>query len=590
MTETAAIQTRIGYMSQLFSLYSDLTVEENLAFFARLYGVSGVRRKERIDWALEMAGLGDRRDRLTAELPLGYKQRLALGSAVLHEPPILFLDEPTSGVDPLSRRNFWELIYDLASKGTTVFVTTHYMEEAEHCHRLALMNRGGLIALDSPKRLRDEMEAALFEVRTPDGLRAVEALKGLPEVLDVALFGRALHVTVGDAGGAGGCVGSTHTRGGRSDSRLKFKRLSAVARKEVLHLRRDPRSLILAFLLPVLLTVLFGYAISWDVDDIETAVLDQDRSKASRELLDAFRSSGYFRLSIFLEDPSEIRGLIDRGEVRIVLVIPPDFTRDLGAGRTARIQAIVDGTDANTANIAMGSAGGIVQSSSPRIPSGGARFLPPIRAESRVWYNEELSSRNMIVPGLVAVIMMIIAAMLTSLTIAREWERGTMEQLVATPVTRTEVVLGKMLPYIGIGLFDVFAVSAIGVLLFGVPLRGSPLLLMVLSIAFLVGALGMGMLISAVTRSQVLATQVAMVATYLPSFLLSGFMFDVKVMPRLLEWLTYLIPARYFLVVTRGIFLKGVGVEVLWGQGLLMIAFGVAGFVAAVSAFRKEIE
>ena len=371
---------------------------------------------------------------------------------------------------------------------------------------------------------------------------------------------------------------------------MSLVRLRAVARKEVLHLRRDPRSLILAFVLPVLLTVLFGYAISWDVNDIETAVLDQDRSKASRELLDAFRSSGYFRLSTFLEDPREIRGLIDRGEARMVLVIPPDFTRDLGAGRTARIQAIVDGSDANTANIAMGYARGIVQSYSLQIAFDGARLRPPIRAESRVWYNEELSSRNMIVPGLVAVIMMIIAAMLTSLTIAREWERGTMEQLAATPVTRTEVVLGKMLPYIGIGLFDVFAVSAIGVLLFGVPLRGSPLLLMVLSIAFLVGALGMGMLISAVTRSQVLATQVAMVATYLPSFLLSGFMFDVKVMPRLLEWLTYLIPARYFLVVTRGIFLKGVGVEVLWGQGLLMIAFGVAGFVAAVSAFRKEIE
>ncbi|MGH9390303.1 MAG: ATP-binding cassette domain-containing protein, partial [Vicinamibacteria bacterium] len=202
MTETAAIQARIGYMSQLFSLYGDLTVEENLAFFARLYGVSGARRKERIAWALEMAGLEDRRDRLTAELPLGYKQRLALGSAVLHEPPILFLDEPTSGVDPLSRRSFWELIYDLASKGTTVFVTTHYMEEAEHCHRLALMNRGRLIALDSPKRLRDEMKSPLFEIRTPDGLRAVESLKGLPEVLDVALFGRALHVIVGDAGGA----------------------------------------------------------------------------------------------------------------------------------------------------------------------------------------------------------------------------------------------------------------------------------------------------------------------------------------------------------------------------------------------------
>jgi ABC-2 type transport system ATP-binding protein len=196
LTETGAIQSRIGYMSQLFSLYGDLTVEENLAFFARLYGVSGRARGDRIEWALEMAGLADRRKRLTADLPLGHKQRLALGSAVLHEPRILFLDEPTSGVDPLSRRSFWELIYDLASKGTTVFVTTHYMEEAEHCHRLALMNRGRLIALDTPKRLRDQMTSPLFEVRTPDGLRAIEALRELPDVVDVALFGRALHVTV----------------------------------------------------------------------------------------------------------------------------------------------------------------------------------------------------------------------------------------------------------------------------------------------------------------------------------------------------------------------------------------------------------
>jgi ABC-2 type transport system permease protein len=371
---------------------------------------------------------------------------------------------------------------------------------------------------------------------------------------------------------------------------LRFGRVRAVARKELLHLRRDTRSLILAFLLPVLLTVLFGYAISWDVDDIRIAVLDEDRSKASRELLDAFRASGYFRLTGFLETPDEIQGAIDRGEVRMVLVIPPDFSRDLGAGRTASIQAVVDGSDANTANISMGYARGIVQSFSLELASQGIRPRPALLLESRVWYNEELSSRNMIVPGLVAVIMMIIAAMLTSLTIAREWERGTMEQLAATPLTRSEVVLGKMIPYVGIGLFDVLSVSAIGVLLFGVPLRGSLLLLMALSIAFLVGALGIGMLISAVTRSQVLATQVAMVATYLPSFLLSGFMYDVEVMPALLEGLTYLVPARYFLVVTRGIFLKGVGLEVLAAQAVLMVAFGAAGFLAAVRVFRKELE
>jgi ABC-2 type transport system permease protein len=319
-------------------------------------------------------------------------------------------------------------------------------------------------------------------------------------------------------------------------------------------------------------------------------VLDEDRSKASRELLDAFRASGYFRLTGFLETPDEIQGAIDRGEVRMVLVIPPDFSRDLGAGRTASIQAVVDGSDANTANISMGYARGIVQSFSLELASQGIRPRPALLLESRVWYNEELSSRNMIVPGLVAVIMMIIAAMLTSLTIAREWERGTMEQLAATPLTRSEVVLGKMIPYVGIGLFDVLSVSAIGVLLFGVPLRGSLLLLMALSIAFLVGALGIGMLISAVTRSQVLATQVAMVATYLPSFLLSGFMYDVEVMPALLEGLTYLVPARYFLVVTRGIFLKGVGLEVLAPQAVLMMAFGAAGFLTAVRVFRKELE
>jgi ABC-2 type transport system permease protein len=371
---------------------------------------------------------------------------------------------------------------------------------------------------------------------------------------------------------------------------LRWGRVRAVARKELLHLRRDARSLILAFLLPVLLTVLFGYAISWDVEDIRMVVLDEDRSKASRELLDAFRASGYFRLDGFLESADEIQPAIDRGEVLMVLVIPPDFSRDLGAGRTARIQAVVDGSDANTANISMGYARGIVQSFSLELASRGTSRSPPLRLESRVWYNEELSSRNMIVPGLVAVIMMIIAAMLTSLTIAREWERGTMEQLAATPLTRFEVVLGKMLPYVGIGLFDVLSVSAIGVLLFGVPLRGSPLLLMALSIAFLVGALGIGMLISAVTRSQVLATQVAMVVTYLPSFLLSGFMYDVKVMPAFLEGLTWLVPARYFLVVTRGIFLKGVGLEVLAPQAVLMMAFGAAGFLTAVRVFRKELE
>lgn len=367
-------------------------------------------------------------------------------------------------------------------------------------------------------------------------------------------------------------------------------RLLAVARKEVIQLRRDTRSLILAFLLPVLLVILFGYAIGWDVDDIPTAVFDQDHSFRSRELLDAFRSSGYFQLETEVERRGDLDELLNRGRARLALVIPPDFSRDLDAGRPARLQVLVDGSDANTATIALGYAGAIVQSYSSRVVLGGVRVMPLVRAETRVWYNEELVSRNMIVPALVAVIMMIIAAMLTSLTIAREWERGTMEQLAATPVRRSEVVLGKLLPYLVIGLLDVVVVSAIGVVLFGVPFRGSPSLLMMLSLAFLIGALGLGMFISAVARSQLLATQMAMVTTFLPAFLLSGFMFAIDVMPVPLRAITYLIPARYFLVVTRGIFLKGVGVEVLRVQGLLMIAFAILGLAAAVRVFRKEIQ
>lgn len=368
------------------------------------------------------------------------------------------------------------------------------------------------------------------------------------------------------------------------------RRLAAVARKEVLQLSRDTRSLLLAFLLPAMLLVLFGYAISFDVHDIPTGVLDQDASAESRELLDAFRASGYFTFVATLEGAGGIRPLLERGTAQAVLVIPPGFAADLGAGRPAAVQALVDGSDANTATIALGYARGVVVSwAARRAGVAGEELRPPLVAETRVWFNEELESKNMIVPGLVAVIMMIVAAMLTSLTIAREWERGTMEQLAATPVTRLEVVAGKLLPYLGIGLVDVAVATALGTWLFGVPLRGSILLLAGLSLLFLLGALGLGMFISAVTRSQMLATQLAMLVTFLPAFLLSGFMFAIAVMPRPLQLLTYLVPARYFLVVTRGVFLKAVGLEVLWPQALLMVAFAAAGLALAVGSFRKEL-
>ncbi len=366
-------------------------------------------------------------------------------------------------------------------------------------------------------------------------------------------------------------------------------RLFAIARKEILQLRRDPRSLILAFLLPVLLLVFFGYAITWDVQDIRMAVVDQDRTRASRELVDAFLASGRFSLAAAVERTADIGPLLDRGAVRLALVIPPRFAADLGAGRTAVVQAIVDGSDANTATISLGYTQAIAQQYSARVLLQTRHVRLPVTAETRIWYNEELSSRNMIVPGLVAVIMMIIAGLLTSLTIAREWERGSMEQLASTPATRLEIVIGKLLPYLGIGLVDVALCSIVGVVLFHVPFRGDPLFLFGASLAFLTGTLGLGLLISAVARTQLLATQIGLIATFLPGFLLSGFMFAIDNMPLPLQLLTYLVPARYFLVVTRGIFLKGVGPDVLWPQGLLMVVYAVAGLALAVRAFKKEL-
>ena len=367
-------------------------------------------------------------------------------------------------------------------------------------------------------------------------------------------------------------------------------RLWAIARKEALQLARDRRSLLLAFALPLLLLVLYGYAIVWDVRDIALAVVDQDRSAESRELVDGFLASGYFSLAATPERPEEAARLFARDTALVVLVIPPGFAADLGGGRTARLQVLLDGSDANTATIAMGYAEAVARTFGQHVLLDGERLALPLVTESRVWYNETLASRNMIVPGLVAVIMMTIAAMLTSLTIAREWERGTMEQLAATPVTRLEVVFGKLLPYLAIGLVDTAAVAALAVVLFGVPLRGSPLLLLPLSLFFLFGSLGLGLFISAASRSQVLATQVALVATFLPAFLLSGFMFAIENMPVPLQALSHLIPARYFIVVTRGIFLKGVGIEALRVQGLLMIAFAAVGLALAVRSFRKELD
>lgn len=367
-------------------------------------------------------------------------------------------------------------------------------------------------------------------------------------------------------------------------------RLFAIARKEALQLRRDTRSLILAFVVPVFMVLFFGYAITWDVKNLRLGVWDEDGTRASRELVEAFEASGYFLVVGRATSYQEVEEGLSTAHFRAVLVIPPGYSRDLKARKTVPVQLLLDGSDANTATIAQNYAGAIVARHSSQTLLEGRAPPPLAGAETRIWYNETLESRNMIVPGLVAVIMSIIAAMLTSLTIAREWERGTMEQLASTPVKGVEIVLGKLLPYLAIGFFDVHIVIGIGILVFNVPFNGDPFLLAALAILFLLGALGVGIFISSVADSQVFAMQVAMVATYLPALLLSGFLFDIAGMPLVLRAVTFLIPARYFVAVTRGVLLKGVGLSALWPEALAMIVFAIVGLTLATRVFRKEIK
>ena len=373
------------------------------------------------------------------------------------------------------------------------------------------------------------------------------------------------------------------------------RRVGAVARKEFLHVIRDFRSLLMAIGTPVLLLTLFGYALTLDVDNVPLAVWDQSGTARSRELISRFSGSRYFSLRMNVYNYADLVRAIDTRQVTMGLVVPRDFAQKVDAGRDAPVQLLVDGSDSNTATIAIGYAEVIAQIYALDLTveqnqrRNGQGVTIPLDVCPRVWFNEELESRNYIIPGLIAVIMMVIAAMLTSLTVAREWERGTMEQLIATPVKPGELILGKLVPYFAIGMCDVTLAVLMGEFVFHVPLRGNVALLFGTSVIFLIGALSMGILVSIVTKSQLLSSQIAVVATFLPAFLLSGFIFTIANMPQVIQVVTYLVPARYFVAILKGIYLKGVGLEILAGQIGFLVVYAVVMVLLANWKFKKKL-
>jgi drug efflux transport system permease protein len=377
---------------------------------------------------------------------------------------------------------------------------------------------------------------------------------------------------------------------------MNVYRTFAVARKEARQIVRDSRSLYLALGIPVMLMILFGYALSLDVDKIPLAVWDQDRSPQSRELVDRLTSSGYFTLVSSPELYKPIVHAVDRTVVHVGVTIPFDFSRNLKKGRSTRIQAIVDGSDSTRASLAivyletiMATFDEDFRKKALTRQSVERRVIPPVEPRIRLLYNPELKSRNNIIPGLIAIIMMVIAALLTSLTIVRERETGTMEQLISTPVKPNELIVGKLIPYFSLGYVDLLMVYLMGQYVFDVPMRGSLLLMFLVSSLFLIGAMSLGFLISVIATNQFFATQLALLGTFLPSFLLSGFVFPITNMPDVLQVITYLIPARHFVTVLRAIYLKGVGIGAIAVPVAMLAIFALFMTTLASRKLRKTL-
>jgi ABC-2 type transport system permease protein len=378
---------------------------------------------------------------------------------------------------------------------------------------------------------------------------------------------------------------------------MKFRRFRAMAVKEVLQVWRDPRSLMIALLLPFTQMFLLGYGVNLDLKHLPVCTFDREGSQESQALLKHFQASQYFSIVRNLDSYAELTTDIDKATCRLGIVIPPDFSQRLNDTGSASVQAILDGTDDNTANIAFGYANAVVQgySNDVRLNSLNRQGRPlqqiqPMVVQSRVWFNEDLESRNFIIPGLVAVIMALVGAQLTSLTISREWERGTMELLVSTPVRPIEVMFGKLTPYLVLGWLDAAFCLVIAALWFGVPFRGTLLTLFLTTTLFLAVVLSIGYLMSVLIHSQIGASQVALLVTMLPTTLLSGYVFPIDQMPNIVQYITYLMYSRYYVTIIKAIFLKGSGIPELVTPILFLIVYATAVMVLAARAFRKRLD
>ncbi|MGI0154265.1 ribosome-associated ATPase/putative transporter RbbA [Pseudidiomarina sp. WS423] len=546
---SVAMRKRVGYMTQQFSLFGELTVTQNLALHGRLFGLHGAELKARINTMAEQFALGEVLDELPDSLPLGERQRLSLAVAMIHQPELLILDEPTSGVDPIARDIFWRIMMQLArEQQVTIFISTHFMNEAERCDRISLMHAGEVLVSDTPAAITASKQADslddAFVAYLQDAIAAQQRTTGATEPSQAAELEVSTRPTSNTA---------------KQPLIFSWQRLWSYLRRESIELIRDPIRLVMATLGSVILMAVLGYGLNMDIEDLSFAVLDQDQTSLSRDYVASLSGSRYFDERPPLSSYTELDARMRSGELSLALEIPAGFARDLHRGQGVEIGAWIDGSLPMRGENVQGYVQGIhahwLQEQARLQGLDGLQGLAQI--ESRFRYNPDVKSLPAMMPAVIPLLLLMFPAILTSLAVVREKELGSMLNFYVTPTTKLEFLLGKQLPYVAIGMLNFVILMVLAVYLFDVPITGSLTALTLASLLYVIIATTFGLIMSAFVKSQIAALFGTTLATILPAAQFSGLITPVPSLEGGARWLGEVFPTTYHIIVTRGVFSKG---------------------------------
>jgi len=574
-----ATRRRVGYMSQAFSLYSELSVEQNLVLHARLFHVPEAEVPTRVTAMLERFDLQAARSALPMKLPLGMRQRLSLAVAMVHQPELLILDEPTSGVDPMARDNFWRLMVELARRDkVTIFISTHFMNEAERCDRISLMHAGRVLESAAPQEIVAKRGAATLE----------EAFIGYLE--DAAGTAQAPVSAAASGPTALSPVSVPNTPTWPTRLRQSLARIHSTQWREALELRRDPVRGAMALLGSLILMFVMGYGISMDVENLRFAVLDRDQTALSRAYTLNLAGSRYFTEQPPITTYAELDARMRSAEISLALEIPPGFARDVARGQPVQIGAWVDGAMPQRAETVIGYAQGLHQQWLVEQSRSRTGVVPRglLEVEPRYRYNPDVRSLPSMVPAVIPLLLLMLPAMLTALAVVREKELGSIINLYVTPTTRTEFMLGKQLPYVLLALFNFGLMCMAAVTVFGVPITGSFATLTLGAVLFSLCSTGMGLLASTVTRSQIAAMFFAMVGTLIPAVQFAGLINPVSSMTGFARWVGEVYPASHMFTISRGVFNKALGLQDLQAEFWPMLVAVPVIIGTAILLLRKQ--